>query len=184
MSEDLTRLLERWGEGDREAVSELMTAVYPELRAMARAALLNERPGHTLQSTALVHEAYLRMVRMDGVRWQNRPQFFSIAAQVLRHILVDYARERQAQKRGANPVRVTLDDALAISPAGDFDFEALDQALERLSRRDERKARIVELRYFAGLSVEEVADALGCSPMTVKRDWAFARAWLYRELKA
>jgi RNA polymerase sigma factor (TIGR02999 family) len=177
-------LLERWREGDRAAVSELMTAVYHELHAMARAALRNERPGHTLQSTALVHEAYLRLVKMDGVRWQNRPQFFSIAAQVLRHILVDYARERRAKKRGANPVRITLDDALAISPAGDYDFEALDQALEKLARRDERKAKIVELRYFTGLSIDEVAEVLGCSPMTVKRDWNFARAWLYRELKA
>lgn len=182
MSKDLTILLQKWGAGDSEVVPELMGAVYHELHAMAHAALRNERTGHTLQSTDLVHEAYLRLVRMGGVEWENRLQFFSIAGRVLRHILVDYARERRAQKRGSNAVKVALDEALIIPFSDDLDLEALDRALNKLDELDPRKAKVVELRYFAGLSIEEVAEALGCSAMTVKRDWNFAKAWLYREL--
>jgi len=179
---DLTRLLERWATGDREAIAELIPLVYTELRAIARGYLRNERPGHTLQCTALVHETYLRLVRMDGVRWQNRAQFFAISAQAIRHILVDHARRRTAAKRGGGGTQVRLDEALTIPAPRDWDMEALDESLSRLAAMDERKARIVELRYFAGLSIGELADIIGCSPTTVKREWTFAKAWLYRDL--
>ena len=182
MPGDLTRLLERWGQGDRDAVAELMPLVYNELHALAGGYLRNERPGHTLQCTALVHETYIRLIKMDGVRWQNRAQFFCISAQVVRHILVDHARRRAASKRGGDATIVPLDDALTIPARQDLDVEALDQSLQKLASIDERKAQIVQLRYFAGLSVEEVADVIGCSPTTVKREWKFAKAWLYRDL--
>ncbi len=148
---------------------------------MAGSFLRDERRGHTLQCTALVHEAYMRLAQLDRVRWQNRAQFFSIAAQVLRHILVDYARRRQAQKRGGGAA-ISLDEALAVPVPMNLDVEALDHALSKLAGVDERKARIVELRYFAELSVEEVAEVMECSPTTVKREWTFAEAWLYRDL--
>jgi RNA polymerase sigma factor (TIGR02999 family) len=179
---DLTRLLERWGDGDRDAVAELMPLVYNELHSLAGSYLRNERPGHTLQCTALVHETYIRLVNMDGVRWQNRAQFFCISAQVVRHILVDHARRRAASKRGGDATVVPLDDALTIPARQDLDVEALDQSLDKLASIDERKAQIVQLRYFAGLSVEEAAEVIGCSPTTVKREWKFAKAWLYRDL--
>ena len=181
VDEDLTGLLERWGEGDRQALADLIPLVYGELHAMAGSFLRHERRDHTLQCTALVHEAYLRLAQLDGVRWQNRAQFFSIAAQVLRHILVDYARRRRTQKRGGGSV-LSLDEALSVPLPTNFDVEALDQALSKLAGVDERKARIVELRYFAGLSVEEIAEVMDCSPTTVKREWSFAKAWLYRDL--
>lgn len=149
---------------------------------MARDCLRNERPGNTLQSTALVHEAYLRMVQMDSVRWESRAQFFAIAARVLRHILVDHARERRAAKRGGGALKAPLEAALTIPAPQDFRLEDLDESLERLAAADPRKARVVELRYFGGLSIEEVAEVVQCSPMTVKRDWNFAKAWLYRDL--
>jgi len=182
VSGDLTRLLERWGDGDRGAVEELIPLVYDELHSMARNYLRRERPGHTLQSTALVHEAYLRLVAMDSVRWQNRAQFFSISAQVLRHILVDHARARQRAKRGGGAARVPLDDALTIPAPEALDLGALDESLDKLAKIDGRKAQIVELRYFAGLTIDEVADVVRCSAMTVKREWTFAKAWLYRDL--
>lgn len=181
MDQDLTVLLERWGAGDREGLADLIPLVYGELHAMAGSFLRNERPGHTLQCTALVHETYLRLTRLDGVKWQNRAQFFSIASQVLRHILVDYARRRRAWKRDGGPV-LSLDEALAVPLPANFDVEALDRSLAKLTELDPRKGRIVELRYFAGLSVEEVAEVLKCSPTTVKREWTFAKAWLYRDL--
>jgi RNA polymerase sigma factor (TIGR02999 family) len=179
---ELTRLLERWGEGDSGAVAELIPLVYDELHSMARNYLRRERPGHTLQCTALVHEAYLRLAGMDGVRWQNRAQFFSISAQVLRHILVDHARGHNAQKRGNGAMKVPLDEALTIPAPENLDLTALNESLDRLARIDARKAQIVELRYFAGLTVDEVAEIAKCSPVTVKREWAFAKAWLYRDL--
>jgi RNA polymerase sigma factor (TIGR02999 family) len=179
---NLTALLERWGEGDRAAVIELMPRVYDELHAMARTCLRQERPDHTLQATALVHEAYLRFDKLSGVHWNNRAQFFAIAAQIMRHILVDHARRRGARKRGARPEMVPLDAALTIPIPVDLDLLAIDGALTRLAAIDERKALIVELRYFGGLSIEETALAAGCSPTTVKREWTLAKAWLFREL--
>lgn len=159
-----------------------MPLVYNELHAMAGNYLRHERSAHTLQCTALVNETYLRLIQMDGVRWQNRAQFFAISAQVVRHILVDHARRRSASKRGANAPLLPLDEALTIPARQDLDVEALDQALDRLEAIDRRKAQIVELRFFAGLSIEEAAEILGCSPTTVKREWKFAKAWLYRDL--
>jgi len=182
VSGDLTRLLERWGEGDRGAVEELIPLVYGQLHSMARNYLRRERPGHTLQSTALVHEAYLRFVAMQGVQWENRAQFFWISAQVLRHILVDHARGREARKRGAGAVKVSLDEAVTVPAPENVDLAALDESLDKLSRIDARKAQIVELRYFGGLTIDEVAEVAKCSPMTVKREWTFAKAWLYRDL--
>ena len=179
---DVTRLLERWGEGDRDAVAELIPVVYQELHEMARRYMRGERPGHTLQCTALVHEAYLRLLDLDGVRWQNRAQFFAISARVMRHILVDHARARAADKRGAQFEMVALDEALTVPVPETVDMLALDRALDKLAAIDERKVRVVELRYFGGLSIEETAEATGCSPMTVKRDWTIAKAWLFRDL--
>lgn len=182
MPGELTSLLQRWGEGDRDAVADLIPLVYQELQAMARGYLRHERRGHTLQPTALVHEAYLRLIGMDSVRWESRAQFFSIAARVLRHILVDYARERGALKRGAGERMAPLEAALTVPAGENIDLVGLDQSLERLAAVDPRKARVVELRYFGGLSIEEVAEVMDSSPMTVKRDWSFARAWLFRDL--
>jgi RNA polymerase sigma factor (TIGR02999 family) len=181
MPGDVTALLLRWGEGDRAAVGELIPLVYQELLGMARRSLRNERGNHTLQPTALVHEAYLRLAGVDGVEWKNRGQFFSIAARVLRHILVDHARRRGTAKRNGG-ARVPLDEALTVPAPQHFELEALDESLERLAAVDPRKAHLVELRYFGGLSIEESAEAMQCSPMTVKRDWAIAKAWLYRDL--
>lgn len=182
MPGDVTRLLERWGSGDREAVTELIPLVYDELYAISRKFLRHERADHTLQCTDLVHETYLRLVQMDGVRWQNRAQFFSISAQAVRHILVDHARRRGAWKRGSGANLVPLDEVLTIPAPPGLNVEALDESLSRLEAIDERKARIVELRYFGGLSIEELAGVIGCSPSTIKREWTFAKAWLYRDL--
>jgi RNA polymerase sigma factor (TIGR02999 family) len=182
VTEDVTRLLERWGAGDRDAVGELIPLVYQELHAMARGYMRGERPGHTLQCTALVHEAYVRLAAIDSVKWQNRAQFFAVSARVMRHILVDHARARAASKRGGDVEIVRLDDVLTVPAPDDVDMVALDRSLDKLAALDERKVRVVELRYFCGLSVEETAEATGCSPMTVKRDWAVAKAWLFRDL--
>jgi RNA polymerase sigma factor (TIGR02999 family) len=175
-------LLERWGEGDREAAGELIPLVYEELRAMARGHMRAERPGHTLQVTALVHEAYLRLIKLHGVNWRSRAQFFAISAQVMRHILVDHVRARGAGKRGAGAEVVSLDDALTVPAPENLDLAALDDSLTRLGELDLRKMRIVELRYFGGLSIEETAEAMACSPTTVKREWTMAKAWLFRDL--
>ena len=186
-SEDLTDLLLAW-RADRTSVeSRLLPAIYEELRRQARRALRRERGDaeHTLQTTALVHEAYLRLVDQRRVEWQNRAHFFGIAAQMMRRILVDHARSRRAQKRGAGARAVTLDEATARAhdtSAGGVDILALHDALEELERLDAIQARIVELRYFTGLTIEETAEAIGVSPATVKREWAIARAWLRREL--
>jgi RNA polymerase sigma factor (TIGR02999 family) len=179
---ELTRLLERWGEGDREAAGELIPLVYEELRAMARGHMRAERSGHTLQVTALVHEAYLRLIKLHGVNWRSRAQFFAIAAQVMRHILVDHVRARGAGKRGAGAEVVSLDEALTIPAPENLDLAALDDSLTRLGELDLRKMRIVELRFFGGLSIEETAEAMACSPTTVKREWTMAKAWLFRDL--
>ncbi len=181
---DVTRLLARWQEGDRNAVAELIPIVYQELHDMARRHMRRERPSHTLQCTALVHEAYLRLHALDDVRWQNRAQFFAISARVMRHILVDHARARAANKRGGDAQIVPLDEALTVPAPQNVDLVALDRSLDKLAGIDERKVRIVELRYFGGLSIEETAEATGCSPTTVKRDWAIAKAWLFRDLSS
>jgi len=180
----LTRLLEAWQSGDSAAGDKLVPLVYAELRRIAAAKMRAERGGHTLQPTALVHEAWLRLMNQHGSGWQNRDQFFAIAAQAMRRILVDHARKRHAAKRGDGDASVDLDEvsrALAVT-LPDERLLALDEALKGLAALDERQARIIELRFFAGLSVEETASVLGISPTTVKRVWATGRAWLFREM--
>ena len=184
MAEDVTELLLAWSRGDRQALDRLVPLVYSELKRRAGAQLARERGSHTLQPTALVHEAFLRLVDQRSAHWNDRAQFFGVAAQVMRRILVDHARARGAAKRGGDAVRISLDDAGDASTSPETDILLLNQALERLARLDERQARVVELRYFGGLTVEEVAAVLEVSQITVKRDWAMARAWLYRELTA
>jgi RNA polymerase sigma factor (TIGR02999 family) len=179
-SADVTAMLLAWSDGDEAARAQLIDAVYDELRRLARGHLSRERPEHSLAPTALVHEAYLKLVDQRRVRWQSRAHFFSIAAHVMRRILVDHARARAAGKRAG--ATVSLDDVEAGTPPVDVDLLALDTALEKLAAVDERQGRLVELRYFGGLTVEETAAALDVSPITVKRDWALARAWLFREL--
>ena len=179
---DVTRLLSDWSNGDRRALDELLPLVYDELRHLANAYLKRERDGHTLQSTALVHEAFLRLVNQHDVQWQGRAHFFGIAAQMIRRILVDHARAQRAAKRGAGAVRIDLGEELAVAQQRDLDLIVLDDALERLASMDERQSRIVELRFFAGLSVEDTADVMGISTATVKREWSSARAWLFREV--
>jgi RNA polymerase sigma factor (TIGR02999 family) len=180
---DVTELLQAWSGGDRAALDRLMPLVYDELKRVAARHLAGERAGHTLQATALVHEAYLKLVDQRSARWQNRAQFFAVAAQLMRRILVDHARAHAAAKRGAGATRVTLS---ALEETGvdqpDLDVVALDAALDRLAALDPRQARVVELRYFGGLSLEETASVVEISPATVKRDWAMARAWLYQQL--
>lgn len=182
-SERVSRLLADWGRGDEQARDALIPVVYQDLRRIARRHLWNERQDHTLQSAALVNEAYLRLARQKTPQWQNRVHFFGVAAQLMRQILVDYARRRLAAKRGAGVTRIGLDAELAYSAKAEVDVLALDVALEKLSALDARQARLVELRFFAGLSIEEAAVVLDVSPATVKREWTTARAWLKRELK-
>ena len=179
---ELTALLVNWSNGDQRALDELMPLVYGELRRLAGAHLRRERSDHTLQSTALVHEAFLRLVNQRDVHWRNRAHFYGIAAQMIRRILVDHARAQQAGKRGSGAVKIELDEAMAVSRQRELDLVGLDDALQRLSALDERQGRIVELRFFAGLSVEETAEVMHLSPATVKREWSSARAWLYREI--
>jgi len=179
---DVTRLLLDAHEGDRQAGDRLMELVYDELRRKAVAYLRRERPGHTLQPTALVHETYLRMVDQKRVVWQNKAHFLGVAASMMRRVLMDHARGRGAAKRGGGGTRVTLDEGLAVGAPGDLDLLALDEALDELEQLEPRHRRIVELRAFGGLSVEEAAEVMDLSPATVKRDWAFARAWLARRL--
>jgi RNA polymerase sigma factor (TIGR02999 family) len=176
-------LLVEWGNGDRQALEKLTPLVYQELKRLAARYLRRERQEHTLQSTALVHEAWLRLIDQNHVHWQNRAQFFGIAAEMIRRILIDHARNRQAAKRGDGALKLTLDDALAAPDIRDLDLVALDDALQDLAKFDPQQSRMVELRFFAGLSIEESAEVLGVSPATVKREWAAARAWLYRELR-
>lgn len=176
----LTGLLRAWNRGDHQALDRLVPLVQRELRQLAAAHLRRERPDHTLQPTALVHEVYLRLVGASDVSWQDRSHFFGIAARLMRQILVDHARRRRAAKRGGLATRVTLDDDVAVER--NLDVEALDEALARLAELDPRQGRVVELRFFGGLGVEETAEVLRISPTTVKREWRTARAWLYREL--
>jgi RNA polymerase sigma factor (TIGR02999 family) len=181
---DVTQLLLAWGDGDREALDELFPVVYRELRGIAHRRLRDERAAHTLSTTALVHEAYLKLVRIDRIQWRNRTHFFAIAARAMRRVLVDYALMRKARKRGGGASAVPLDDVMLAVESHADELAALDEALQRLERIDERHSRVVECRVFAGMSVEETAAALEISPATVKRDWAMARAWLNRELTA
>ncbi|MFN0100686.1 MAG: sigma-70 family RNA polymerase sigma factor [Bryobacteraceae bacterium] len=177
----ITELLAQWRRGDAGALDELMPLVYDELRRVAERCLRAESPGHTLQSTALANEAYLRLAQGAAVDWESRAHFFGIASRLIRQILVDHARARSAGKRDAG-LRVAFDDALEFAGTADVDLLGLDDALAGLSKMDERQGRIVELRFFGGLSIEECAAVTGVSPRTVKREWATARAWLYREL--
>ncbi|MGH9832237.1 MAG: sigma-70 family RNA polymerase sigma factor [Blastocatellia bacterium] len=179
---EVTRLLVAWSNGDQAALEQLTPLVYSELHRLAHRYLGRERKGHTLQTTALVHEAYLRLIDQKEVRWQNRAHFFAIAAQMMRRILVDYARSRNVAKRGGGAQQVSLDEAMEVSDERAADVIALDEALKSLSDLDQRKGRIIELRFFGGLSIEETAEALGVSPGTVMRDWTFAKAWLQREI--
>jgi RNA polymerase sigma factor (TIGR02999 family) len=182
-SPTLTELLAKWRAGDEESLRQIFPAVYSELRRLARIRLRKERANHTLQSTALVHEAYLRLLKSDPVPFANRDHFFAIAALLMRQILVDYARQRNASKRDGGYM-LTLDDGNVGAKAEDIDIVALDDALRDLAKLDPHQSRIVELRYFGGLSIEETACALGVSPSTVKREWASARIWLHRAMSA
>jgi RNA polymerase sigma factor (TIGR02999 family) len=182
-SERVSKLLLNWGQGDQGAREALIPLVYDELRRLARRYLRRERPDHTLQSAALVNEAYLRLIRQDQPQWQNRAHFFGVAAQLMRHILVDHARNRAAAKRGAGAPRLTLDPDVALPQARDVDLVALDDALNQLAALDPQQSRLVELRFFGGLSIEETSVVLSVSPATVKREWATARAWLQREMR-
>jgi RNA polymerase sigma factor (TIGR02999 family) len=179
-SKPISELLVRWRDGDQGALQALLPLVYDELKRLARNYLRNERPGHTLQSTALVHEAYLRLVQ-SPLQLQNRTHFFAVAARLMREILVDHARSRRAAKRDYR-CKITLDRAVALPQKRDVDLLALDDALDELSRLDPRQGRIVELRFFGGLSIDETSEILGISPATVKREWTTARAWLHREM--
>ena len=179
---DVSELIAAWGDGDEQALRSLMSVVYPEMRRIARQHLGRRQTGQTLESAALVNEAYLKLVRAGGIHCENRLHFLALCSQMIRRILVDHARGRGYAKRGGNAVRVTLDEALAGAPPREIEVLALDGALESLSKIDSRKVRVVELRYFGGLSVEETADFLGISPETVKRDWRMARAWLFAAL--
>jgi RNA polymerase sigma factor (TIGR02999 family) len=179
---EVTALLLSWSDGDRDALARLMPLVYDELRRLALDHLRRERPDHTLQPTALVNEVYLRLVDQRRVSWQTRAQFFGLAAQLMRHVLVDHARTRAAAKRGGGLSKLSLDEARIAPEQVAAELVALDEALVRLAAVDERKSRVVEMRFFAGLSVEETAEALGVSDKTVMRDWRIAKAWLHREL--
>jgi RNA polymerase sigma-70 factor (ECF subfamily) len=181
---DISGLIAAWGNGDEEALAGLMSAVYPELRRIARHHLGRRPAGHTLESAALANEAYLRLLRAGGIRCENRLHFLALCSQMIRRILVDYARRRGYAKRGGDAVHVPLDDVLLGAQAHGIEVSALDEALESLAKMDARKVRVVELRYFGGLSVEETAQVLEISPETVKRDWKMAKTWLFAALKS
>jgi RNA polymerase sigma factor (TIGR02999 family) len=182
-SHDVTRLLARWQEGDEAALEQLVPIVHEELRRLARRQMAGERPGHTLQPTALVNEAYLRLVNLKQIQWQNRAHFFAMGARLMRRILVDFARSRGYQKRGGDAQQVSFTEALDVAERKSTDVVALNDALEALADVDERKSRVVELRFFGGLSVEETAEVLNVSRETIKRDWTFAKMWLLRHLR-
>jgi len=179
---EVTKLLLAWGQGDDAALQQLMPIVYEELRRLAHHYMGGERQGHLLQTTALVNEAYLRLVDSSRVKWQNRAHFFAVSAQLMRRVLVDMARSRKYQKRGGDAVQVSLEDVLVGSRERSADLVALDDALNALATTDERASRVVELRFFGGLNIDETAEALQVSPETVKRDWNWAKAWLLREI--
>lgn len=178
----ITQLLRDWSDGNTEALEELTPLVYQELHRLAHGYMLNERPGHSLQTTALINEAFIRLIDWKNVEWQSRAHFFGVASRLMRRILVDYARNRNYTKRGGGAVRVSLVDSLIPVISRNEDLIALDEALGCLEEIDPRKCRIVELRFFGGMSIEETAEVLKTSPRTVKRDWSLARAWLHRRL--
>lgn len=178
----VTRLLQELNEGNKEAVDRLIPLVYDQLRRLASRCLLAERPGHTLRATALVHEAYVRLAGSDSAQWQDRVQFYAVAARVMRHILVDHARSHARQKRGGGAEKVPLDEAIMVGEQGSLDLIELDQALQRLAANDPRKSQIVELLFFGGLTYDESAAALNISPATLHRELKLAKAWLHREL--
>ena len=181
--QEMTELLAAWSEGDRHALDQLLPLVEEELHRLAHRYMKREREGHMLQTTALVNEAYLRLIDQREVRWQNRAHFFAIAAEMMRRILIDHARKQAYQKRGGGARHLPLDEAAVLTNERAAELVALDEALKSLAKIDERKARVIELRYFGGLSVEEVAEVLGVHPDTVTREWRRARAWLHRELE-
>lgn len=181
-TQNVTEMLHDWRNGDQAALDRLIPVVYDELRRQAAGYLRRERPGHTLQSAALIHEAYLRLVNQQNIEWQNRAHFYAIAARLMRQILVDHARRRNASKRGGSDIRVSLEEAMVASPETNVDLVALDEALTRLADIDPQQAKIVELRYFSQLSVEETAEVLGVSSRTVRRDWNVAKAWLRQQI--
>ncbi|HUQ32218.1 MAG TPA: sigma-70 family RNA polymerase sigma factor [Pyrinomonadaceae bacterium] len=183
LNREVTGLLLDWSNGDRAAYDKLVPLVYDELHRLAHRYMRRERRGHTLQTSALVGEAYLRLVKQKNVRWQNRTHFFAIAAELMRRILVDHARQHGRSKRGGGAQAISLDEAALASPARSTDLVALDEALSELARFDPRKARVVELRFFGGLEVKETAEALGVHPNTVIKDWSLAKAWLYNALR-
>jgi RNA polymerase sigma factor (TIGR02999 family) len=182
-SSEITLLLTAWRAGDRAAFEQLVDALYGELHRLARGCMAGERPGHSLQPTALVNEAYLRLIDTQRVNWQNRDHFLAVAARQMRRVLVDIARAKGYQKRGGSAVRITFDEALPVLQEPGRDLVALDDALDALAKMDPRKARVVEMRFFGGLSVEQSAGALDVSVETVMRDWKLAKAWLLRELR-
>jgi RNA polymerase sigma factor (TIGR02999 family) len=180
---EVTQLLIEWSNGDKAALNRLMPLIYDELRHLAHRYMSRERPGNTLQTTALVNEAYVRLINRKNVHWQNRTHFFAIAAQLMRTILVDHARGQAYKKRGGGATKLALDEAMIVSRERAGEVVALDDALQRLAEIDPQQSRLVELRFFGGLTIEETADVLGLSPATIKREWNTAKAWLYRDLK-
>ena len=182
-SPNVTALLLQWGEGDASALERLLPLVYDELHRIARRHMGHENPGHSLQATALINEAYLRLLDAQNVAWRDRAHFLAVSARIMRHILVDHARARRYQKRGGDAVRVVLDEALVVTNEPTQDFVALDDALDALAQFDERKSRVIELRFFGGLTVEETASVLNVSADTVMRDWRLAKVWLQREMR-
>lgn len=182
-SHSVSHLLDQWNNGDREALDKLMPLIYEELRKMAKRYMNQQKPGHTLQTTALIHEAYLRMVKQKEKHFENRAHFFGVAAQAMRHILVDYARARHATKRGGAARPVSLEEAALVTQGRADEMVAFDDALKELEKLSKRQSRVVELRYFGGLSVEETATVLAVSPDTVMRDWSMAKTWLHRVLR-
>lgn len=178
--QEVTQLLADWGNGDRSALDKLLPLIHAELRRIAQRQMSHERPGHTLQATALVNEAYLKLAGQQGFEWQNRAHFFAVAAQVMRHILIDHARAHARDKRGGGAIHVSLNEGAVLAEEQAEHFIALDEALRTLEHVDPQKSKIVELRYFGGLGIDETADVLNISPRTVRREWQRARAWLYR----
>jgi RNA polymerase sigma factor (TIGR02999 family) len=179
---DITQLLLKWSKGSPAALEDLIPLIYPELRRLARRYMRQENPAHTLQTSALINEAYLRLAGQQSVEWQDRAHFFAVAAQVMRHILIDHARRHQVFRRGGGLLRVSLDETAVASHQRALEFMALDDALTKLAAVDARKSQIVEMRFFGGLTVEEIADVMKLSPITIKREWRAAKAWLHLEI--
>ncbi|MGH9760817.1 MAG: sigma-70 family RNA polymerase sigma factor [Blastocatellia bacterium] len=182
MAGEVTDLLLRWSDGDEQALDSLVPVIYQELRRLAHRHMRKERAGHTLQTTALAHEAYMKLVDQNRVKWQNRAHFLAVCSKLMRRILIDYARTRGAARRQGEQRKVSLDEAAELPAAGSESLLAIDEALKRLEDIDARKSRVVELRFFGGLTIEETAEVMGASHATVERDWTTARAWLYREI--